>query len=104
MPPDQPVNGGNARAAEMLRTGRGVLLDFTGDAELRRTAEGWGDRVDTVAATPRDGQARTDALLVRPDGYVAWAAPGCGPPDAPLRRWFGSPRMASMPQLQTAGR
>jgi bifunctional hydroxylase/dehydrase len=100
MPPDQPVNGGTARAAELLRSGRGALLDFTGDDELSRTAAGWGDRVDTVAATPRDGQPRTEALLVRPDGYVAWAAPGCGSPEAALRRWFGSPKTTAMPRPQ----
>jgi hypothetical protein len=42
---------------------------------------GWADRVET-----RDG---TEPLLVRPDGYVAWAGgPGL---DAALRRWGGAP-------------
>lgn len=31
-----------------------------------------------------------EALLVRPDGHVCWAAPG-EPVDAALRAWFGSP-------------
>jgi 2-polyprenyl-6-methoxyphenol hydroxylase-like FAD-dependent oxidoreductase len=41
--------------------------------------EGWADRVET-----REGQ---EPLLVRPDGYVAWAGgPGL---DSALHQWFG---------------
>jgi bifunctional hydroxylase/dehydrase len=95
IPPDLPVNEGKARAAEVLRSGRGVLLDVTGDAELRRTAAQWADRVDTLKAAPQDELADTEAVLVRPDGYVAWASPGCGLPAPALRRWFGSPQAGS---------
>jgi bifunctional hydroxylase/dehydrase len=84
-----------------LRTGRGVLLDLADDPELRRSAESWADRVDVVTAAPHrlpDGcpLAGTSAVLIRPDGHVAWAAPGCGPlPDA-LARWFGTKRLATV--------
>jgi hypothetical protein len=30
------------------------------------------------------------ALLIRPDGYVAWTRPDGGDLTAALRRWFGS--------------
>ncbi|MFI0596232.1 FAD-dependent monooxygenase [Streptomyces griseus] len=81
---------------ELLRTGRGLLLDLTGNARLRQRAVPWAARVDTVVAEPQDGPAvqglaGTTALLIRPDGHVAWAAPGSHH-DLPmaLERWFGS--------------
>ncbi|MFJ3327986.1 FAD-dependent monooxygenase [Streptomyces griseus] len=81
---------------ELLRTGRGLLLDLAGNARLRQRAVPWAARVDTVVAEPQDGPAAQDlagttALLIRPDGHVAWAAPGSHH-DLPmaLERWFGS--------------
>ncbi|BFP53247.1 FAD-dependent monooxygenase [Streptomyces griseus] len=81
---------------ELLRTGRGLLLDLAGNARLRQRAVPWAARVDTVVAEPHDGPAVQDlagttALLIRPDGHVAWAAPGSHH-DLPmaLERWFGS--------------
>ncbi|MGW1226495.1 FAD-dependent monooxygenase [Streptomyces sp. NPDC002530] len=85
-------------STEALHAGRGVLLDLADNAELRRRASGWTDRVDVVTAAPkelpRDGALDgTAAVLVRPDGYVAWAAPGSHS-DLPmaLERWFGPAR------------
>lgn len=82
---------------ELLHSARGVLLDFEDNARLRARAAGWADRVDIVTAgpaepTPASGLRGTSAVLVRPDGYVAWAAPGSHH-DLPmaLERWFGKP-------------
>ncbi|MFE9750532.1 FAD-dependent monooxygenase [Saccharothrix saharensis] len=78
-------------SAELLRRGRGVLLDLADNAVLRRRAAGWADRVDVVTATASDDlPGGTTAVLVRPDGHVAWAAPGSHH-DLPtaLDRWFG---------------
>ena len=59
--------------AQLMHGARGVLLDLTEGAQLRHIAQGWCDRVDVLAA--RCSQpAPADALLIRPDGYVAWAA------------------------------
>jgi bifunctional hydroxylase/dehydrase len=82
----------------LLHSARGVLLDFTGNSELRRAASGWADLVDIVTATPlttgAGGQLTgTEAILLRPDGYVAWAAPGGGELSDALRRWFGFSRL-----------
>ncbi|MEU2394634.1 FAD-dependent monooxygenase [Streptomyces sp. NPDC007369] len=81
---------------ELLRAGRGLLLDLAGSAELRRIASAWHGRVEVFTGRPHaPGEdspfAGTDALLVRPDGHVAWAA---GQDDLPraLHRWFGAPR------------
>ncbi|MBV7700857.1 FAD-dependent monooxygenase [Streptomyces sp. TRM70350] len=80
-----------------LHAGRGVLLDLTDNERLRDRAWDWQDRIDIVTAEPvlpEDSPlAGTTAVLVRPDGYVAWAAPGSHA-DLPmaLERWFGPAR------------
>ncbi|MFL6629958.1 MAG: FAD-dependent monooxygenase [Vitreoscilla sp.] len=81
------------RLAARMRDGRGVLVDFDPAAPLRTLAAGWRDRVHHVAATARDTLGLS-ALLVRPDGIVAWACDDV--PDAAdaahaLARWFGAP-------------
>jgi 2-polyprenyl-6-methoxyphenol hydroxylase-like FAD-dependent oxidoreductase len=80
---------------DAMRLPRPVLFDLPGNADLRTTVDGWTDRVDVRALT-----ASTDlgALLVRPDGYVAWAVNGeVGAGDLiglcnALTRWFGKPK------------
>ena len=95
MPHQDLVVGESATSTtQLLHSARGVLLDFAGDAELRHTASGWVDRVDIVTATPLTrgaaGQlASTEAILLRPDGHIAWAAPGGGELAEALHRWFG---------------
>ncbi|MEH0424347.1 FAD-dependent monooxygenase [Streptomyces sp. B21-083] len=97
--PHLTLTGGSGAGSstEALHAGRGVLLDLADNAELRRRAAGWTDRVDIVTAKPGGGvpdlPAETAAVLVRPDGYVAWAAPGSHS-DLPmaLDRWFGVSR------------
>ncbi|WP_326687474.1 MULTISPECIES: hypothetical protein [unclassified Streptomyces] len=56
-----------------MRLPRPVLFDLADSAKLRAAAEGWTDRVDVRTLPGQDGPT---ALLVRPDGYVAWAAEG----------------------------
>ncbi|MGV9693191.1 FAD-dependent monooxygenase [Streptomyces sp. NPDC003444] len=82
-------------STELLHPARGVLLDLEDNARLRARAAGWTDRIDIVTArahapSPTEGLDRTSAVLIRPDGYVAWAAPGSHH-DLPmaLERWFG---------------
>jgi hypothetical protein len=86
---------GPARLADLMRNARPLLLDLSGGTHLPVAAAGWKDRVDTVAAHCSRPPAR--ALLIRPDGYVAWAAT----PDEPtaqvlatlesaLTTWFGT--------------
>ncbi|MEQ4303828.1 FAD-dependent monooxygenase [Plantactinospora sp. B6F1] len=96
--PHQDLVGeaGKTSTTRLLHPARGILLDFTDDDRLRRTAAGWADRVDVVTAAPHGVEATsqlagTEALLLRPDGHVAWAAPGGGELEAALRRWFGVP-------------
>jgi 2-polyprenyl-6-methoxyphenol hydroxylase-like FAD-dependent oxidoreductase len=77
----------------LLADGKGVALDLTADQSLRTTATSWDGRIRYVAGPVTDALG-CGALLVRPDGVVAWAD---GPrPDSPAfrhaaTRWFGSP-------------
>ncbi|OBJ02127.1 FAD-dependent oxidoreductase [Mycobacterium sp. 1482292.6] len=92
--PDLTLDDGR-RVAELLHDARPVLLDL--DGAVADTASGWTDRVDTVTASIAERPAA--ALLIRPDGYVAWAADEFGPADeaalrAALQRWFGPPTSA----------
>lgn len=82
------------------RGGRGVLLDQTG----RLSVDGWQERVERVvdvidtSATEEGAQARpgalegldVPALLLRPDGHVAWAGEDQAGLAAQLSRWFGA--------------
>ncbi|MFG3223696.1 FAD-dependent monooxygenase [Kitasatospora sp. NPDC048194] len=87
---------GKLRLAELARSGRPLLLDLTGGGSLGPTgrAAGWRDRVDLVTAGCAEPPA--GALLLRPDGYVAWACEvGEADPEGlerALRTWFGAPR------------
>jgi bifunctional hydroxylase/dehydrase len=86
---------GEQRTTRLLHLGRAVLLDFADDAGARRTAAGWQGRlnVHTVSAKPVDGPdvlAGVPALLLRPDGYVAWAGEPAQGLAAALERWLGA--------------
>jgi bifunctional hydroxylase/dehydrase len=100
---------GKTSTTGLLHRARGVLLTLTeqsGQRELHRAAAPWADRVDRVAAAPHEPPADsplagTAAVLIRPDGYVAWAEsdaghPGHAEPSADsmtnaLTGWFGAP-------------
>ncbi|REF00940.1 FAD-dependent monooxygenase [Thermomonospora umbrina] len=86
---------GKTSVVELLHAGRGVLLDLADDAAVRDAAAGWSDRVDIVTASPHGTDPgpydTTTALLIRPDGHTAWAAPGADGPAEALGRWFGAP-------------
>ncbi|MEW2517881.1 FAD-dependent monooxygenase [Actinacidiphila alni] len=89
---------GPTSTTELLRPGRGVLLDLSGDPRRRgkvtKAAAGWADRIDVVPAriaapgSPLDGQK---TVLLRPDGHIAWATPRALDPVPALRRWYGEP-------------
>ncbi|MDX6337459.1 MAG: hypothetical protein QOG05_4799, partial [Streptosporangiaceae bacterium] len=84
---------GASSIAELLRPARGVLLDLTEGGTFAGTGHGWKHRVDIVTAHAAPPPAA--ALLIRPDGYVAWAAspntPGNDGLRSALTTWFGTP-------------
>ncbi|NRQ31006.1 polyketide oxidase [Nonomuraea sp. NN258] len=78
---------GPVTLVELLRAGRPLLLDLAGRDDLVAEAAGWAGRVDVVRASAAHP---ADALLIRPDGYVAWTSEATGHPlRAALERWFG---------------
>ncbi|MFJ9568732.1 FAD-dependent monooxygenase [Streptomyces bacillaris] len=87
---------GATSTTALLRTGgRGLLLDLAGDPGLRATAGPWADRVVTVTARPADPHGPLGglaAVLVRPDGHVAWTSGGATGAEDALRAWFGEAR------------
>lgn len=90
MVPDLVLDDGR-RVVELLRDARPVLLDLSGGL-ASDAASAWADRVDIVTGTITDGPA---AVLIRPDGYVTWAADAFEVDDrerlrAALGRWFGA--------------
>ncbi|RNL86018.1 rifampin monooxygenase [Halostreptopolyspora alba] len=72
------------RLYELMRGGRGLLLDQTG----RLSVAGWDGRVDHVV----DGSEELDvpAVLLRPDGHVAWAGDDQQELLTHLPKWFGA--------------
>ncbi|MFI7104319.1 FAD-dependent monooxygenase [Streptomyces sp. NPDC050161] len=80
-------DGHPRRLAELLRDARPLLVDLTGGSEPSAVAEPWSDRVRRVSATADEAPA--PALLIRPDGYVAWAGADPDGLKAALVRWFG---------------
>ncbi|WP_084261475.1 FAD-dependent monooxygenase [Micromonospora rifamycinica] len=86
------IGSRDTRLAELLRPGRPLLVDLTGVGGLAELTEPWRDRIAFV--TGHAPAPPADALLVRPDGYVAWARGPDGDDDllAAVETWFGDPR------------
>ena len=88
----------------LLHGARPGLLNLREAGALDTVASPWADRVQRVDARyagawelPVLGAgAAPPAVLIRPDGYVAWVGDGSdwGLRDA-LTTWFGSPRGAA---------
>jgi hypothetical protein len=89
---------GPHRVFELLHDARPLLLDLGQPGEIDITR--WSDRVELIDAT-YDGEwelpvigavSAPAAVLIRPDGYVAWVGDGtdAGLGDA-LATWFGPP-------------
>jgi 2-polyprenyl-6-methoxyphenol hydroxylase-like FAD-dependent oxidoreductase len=82
--------GDGTRLGTLLRDGNGLLLDFDRQAPLQTLDDRWGDRVRYVVTDARD-RLGLSALLVRPDGFVAWASDTTPIPEEVTRaatRWF----------------
>ncbi|GII81876.1 FAD-dependent oxidoreductase [Sphaerisporangium rufum] len=91
---DLHTPAGPVRLADLARNARPLLLDLTEDASPAETLAVRHDEVDIIKA--RSAGDSPTALLLRPDGYVAWASSSArpGPTEVDelrvaVRRWFG---------------
>ena len=76
----------------LLAEGNGLLLDLAGHPSLQALDGRWGDRVRYVAGDVRE-RLGLHAVLVRPDGVVAWASDAPADLDVVTRaaaRWFAT--------------
>ncbi|MBM9477583.1 FAD-dependent monooxygenase [Nakamurella flavida] len=81
--PDVPL--GSGRLYHHLRDARGVLIERAGGLSVA----GWADRIHHV--TDPGADLDEPAVLVRPDGHVAWAGAEQSGLELALHRWFGGP-------------
>jgi 2-polyprenyl-6-methoxyphenol hydroxylase-like FAD-dependent oxidoreductase len=72
------------RLYALLHGGRGLLLDQTG----RLSVQGWADRVDHVVDVSEE--LDVPAVLLRPDGHVAWVGDDQDDQLAHQPRWVGA--------------
>ncbi|WP_406315555.1 FAD-dependent monooxygenase [Streptomyces sp. NBC_00118] len=90
------ITDGWTQIAERLRAARPVLVDLTGNAATAQAARAWTDRVDVITARSANRSLPASAILVRPDGYLAWATDDTAGQSmrhhlhAALTTWFGA--------------
>ncbi|KAA2266181.1 FAD-dependent oxidoreductase [Solihabitans fulvus] len=99
------------RLGVLLRDGVGVLLNFSCHAALRSIGDHLGGELKYSESEAKDGLG-LNAVLVRPDGVVAWACdgePDVGEVTQALERWFSpevslrSPSSSRMRSASWAG-
>jgi hypothetical protein len=68
----------------LMHSGRGLLLDQTGQLEV----SGWADRIDHIV--DKSSELDVPAALLRPDGHVAWVGDDQQDLRVLLPKWFGA--------------
>ncbi|MGH3379830.1 MAG: FAD-dependent monooxygenase [Actinoallomurus sp.] len=98
---------GTTSVGSLSREGRGLLLDLADRTDVRAAVRPWAGRVDVVTGvaeaparenTPNAGDRTAeagedpvaDAILIRPDGHVAWAGGDVSGLRDAVNRWFGA--------------
>ncbi|HEU5390861.1 MAG TPA: FAD-dependent monooxygenase [Streptosporangiaceae bacterium] len=91
--PDLDLKGAPAATIfALLRPAKFVLLTLHPTAPPAPVPVGYADRLDVVTAELAEDHSTWTGLrsvLIRPDGYVAWATSATDPP--PLTPWLGTP-------------
>jgi hypothetical protein len=87
---------GATSVAELMHAARPIFLDLADRPDLREIAGGWQHRIEIHTA--ETDRRPADALLIRPDAHIAWAATIDEPTDTAvaalrdaLSGWFGTP-------------
>jgi 2-polyprenyl-6-methoxyphenol hydroxylase-like FAD-dependent oxidoreductase len=78
------------RLGELLGNGKGLLLDFDARSPLWAFASRWSSRITYIASDVKD-RLGLSAVLLRPDGVVAWAGEAAFNPEEASQaasRWF----------------
>jgi hypothetical protein len=89
------TSAGRTRLAVLMRAAKPVLLNGGDPSSVPAILERWGDRI--VHVRTKDNAPLPRYVLVRPDGYIAWALDATfndadtGPLCAALTTWFGEP-------------
>ena len=88
------TDGGATSVAELMHSSGPVFLNLADRSDLHETVRAWQDRVDICTA--ETDRRPADALLIRPDAHIVWAAAvdeptGAAVPAlrAALTNWFG---------------
>jgi 2-polyprenyl-6-methoxyphenol hydroxylase-like FAD-dependent oxidoreductase len=96
---DQPLVGHSvpnfeledgAKINELMHDGQGILLDFDRNTPLKTLTGKYGDQMKYVSG-PAKEQLGLSAILIRPDGIIAWASdnnPDCSELQKAAARWF----------------
>jgi 2-polyprenyl-6-methoxyphenol hydroxylase-like FAD-dependent oxidoreductase len=87
--PDFRLEDGT-RLGDLMADGLAVALDFSVDRRLRDSAQKWEGRI-RYAAGPARNDLGSGAVLVRPDGVIAWIGDRVPDPEAferAVRRWL----------------
>jgi 2-polyprenyl-6-methoxyphenol hydroxylase-like FAD-dependent oxidoreductase len=89
--PDFQFHDG-ATIGDLMHDGQGILVDFDNNGSLATMVSKYDDRIKYVSCNAKD-QFGLRALLVRPDGIVAWVDADSYPNDVEvetvIRKWFG---------------
>jgi 2-polyprenyl-6-methoxyphenol hydroxylase-like FAD-dependent oxidoreductase len=88
------------RLNQHLRAGQGLLLDFERREQLKALARHWDDGIRYLASDANE-RLGLSALLIRPDGVVAWASDAAGNESEArdsASKWFG--RVSAPPTMQ----
>jgi 2-polyprenyl-6-methoxyphenol hydroxylase-like FAD-dependent oxidoreductase len=78
------------KLGELLGNGKGLLLDFDARSPLWAFASRWSSRITYIASDVKD-RLGLSAVLLRPDGVVAWAGEAAFNPEEASQaasRWF----------------
>ena len=79
-----------ATIGELMHDGQAILLDFDGNTSLKTLAGEYSHRIKYISSRAKE-QLGLSAVLIRPDGIIAWAAdntPDCSELQKAAARWF----------------
>ena len=83
------TDDGTTTVADLMHKAHPIFLDLADRKDLREIVQRWHHRIDIHTAKTDDRPA--EALLIRPDAHIAWAATDPLALADVLTNWFGEP-------------